>query len=174
MTSRKSACVALASLFLLGILSGCGSVWNALNRDQLQADVAGLFKREGIGVSHLKCQMVGETRNAFCTGKFQSEVDLNRQSAIQRFELEDLFTEGEGKASRMAAWRYERMNDTGSCGQYIEKLPVYKDERLWQARFSKRRPANLKLPSGGAFEYMHLYWYETSPHMCVEVSYSYG
>jgi hypothetical protein len=141
-------------LLLLAVgLAGCDVMWNWLNRDELRRDVVGLLERHGVAPRDPACSMVGTTRTGTCRlrlecGRIPGLVEGLRLAEAARGD------------PAIDAWERE-----GGCRSIAGPTKLYR---------SGRRPAELRLPSGSAFEYLLLYQIPGSDQVCIQVSYAYG
>jgi hypothetical protein len=158
-TARLVAAVLIAAG--TAACSGAGA-WDRANRDALRRDVVQLFQRHGVTAAP-ECHMIGTTRDAYCVFKAPADrVD----SLVRALKLEAAPT---GSAAHEQIELIE-MVSPGGC----RATPALADPSKVRAYRSERRPRELALASGGAFEYLVLYQHTDSDDVCVRVSYAYG
>ena len=149
--------------FIIIAITGCDAAWNLANRGSLRSDVTELFKNHGVTVSDLKCNMIGTTRSAVC--EFRGKTD-QVTSLVRGLKLKAL--EG-GETSREALLRRIPEAPQGCLAcfpfQTASQMKIY---------MSERGAKELRLKSGGAFEYLILFQDLGSSRVCVQVSYAYG
>ena len=152
----------LLGILLLVLTSGCDVLWNAANRGGLERDMKALASSSGVRVTLTKCQMLGATRDGACEfTASQGQID----SLVRGLNLKPV----------------EPGSEQESFVKYIESSSPYS----WSAaagsdpsglvRFaSGRRPRELVLKNGAAFEYLILYYNPSSGRALARLSYAYG
>ncbi len=152
MGNRPVAAVVLA----LSVSLGCGSLWNRLNQSGLEQDVRSLLAKHGFEPTLLECGLIGTTRDGYC---FVTTEEGDWDVVVNGLRLEQV----------------EESEFTAATGEHAcrshSTIFSAAQVRLFQ---SKRRAPELRLPDGGAFEFLVLYEDLTTGFACVEVSYAYG
>lgn len=151
-----------ASIAVSIAASACtrATAWDGANRDALQRDVGGLLRGHGLTAA-LDCHMIGSTRNAYCTFKAPAAQVALVASALKLKErgvvLDTLLAVDVAAAP-------------GGC----RAAPAFAEPSRVRVLGSERRPPQLALANGAAFEFLVLYRREDSDDVCVQVSYAYG
>jgi hypothetical protein len=144
----------IALLVAASLAAGCDTAWNWANRGGLRRDVEALFRRHGVAVAGPVCTMVGTSRTGACV--LRAPVD-----ALPRLVRGLGLREAGPDDGAVAGWERE-----GGCRTTVSgATKVYR---------SGRRPPELRLSTGSAFEYLLVYQEEQSERLCVQVSYAYG
>jgi hypothetical protein len=139
-------------------LAGCAPAWDRANRGALEDDLTTLFRNHGVSGLELDCAMVGATRTGTCT----TEAPPDQVAALvdglglwavdpqeDRAALEAW--EAEGGCRTMDAWRSEEPS-------------VYR---------SAIRADEFRV-GGSTFEYLLLYYSNSTAYLCLQASYAYG
>lgn len=144
-------------------LSACEVLWDASNRGRATSDIQGLLRAGGLPNPEPKCHMVGTTRDVTCTLRASATevATVARGLSLQPVEVGD---ESSGGIERFAAGKQQLC---GLATRFGRKSGV----KLFGAL---RRPPQLRLANGSAFEYLLLYHDAESSQVCLELSYSYG
>jgi hypothetical protein len=137
-------------------LGGCETAWDWANRDALARDVEELLQRHGVTARDPSCRMVGTSRTGACLLRVRPDAipGLLSGLALRPAAPDDV-------ASR--AWGAER--GCRAFERFQAAAPAFRSER---------RAPELRLPNGGAFEYLLLFPRAESDEVCVQVSYAYG
>jgi hypothetical protein len=151
-------------VLLLPAVAGCSSVWNALNRGSLEADVPEVLARALRDPPQIKCQMIGTTRSGYCT--FHQE-DAAALAVARAVGLQSGVVDPDGPDEIVLPFALGGMVGCLSSEVLgpVEGQPVY-----WIAG----RPETLSLQSGRQFEYLLLILHPDAGQACVQVSYAYG
>jgi hypothetical protein len=151
-----------AVAMLAGLLAGCETLWDWGNRGPLARDVTELFGRHGVVVRDPACHMLGTTRAATC----QIRASADEVTALAGgLRLVDAAVGGAG------ADTLRQVEGSSPPGCHAARLVPAGTVRVW---VSARRTPELRLASGGAFEYLLLYQGLATGHACVQVAYAYG
>jgi hypothetical protein len=133
--------------------TGCGFAWNLWARGELARDVRSLVAHEGVVVSSVKCRMFGTLRAGACTFPLSAEETTR---IVQSLKL------------RVLAPTENIREFRGGCSQ----TPPYDTGFVRAFRSGSFRPAELRLPDGGGFDYVYLYQHPTSGTACLQTSYT--
>ena len=151
----------LGLLALLG-LAGCDVLWNAANRGGLDRDFKALASSCGVKVTLTKCQMLGATRDAACEfTATREEID----SLVRGLSLKPVEPGSEAEALVKYIESSSSYSWSGASGTDPSGLVRYA---------SGRRPRELVLKNGTAFEYLILYYHPASGRALARLSYAYG
>lgn len=151
MESRRLKSLALLAVAMLA--TGCGFAWNMWARGDLRRDVRRLMAGQGVAVASVKCRMFGTLRAGACT--FPLTADETTR-IVQGLKL------------RVLAPTENIREFRGGCSQ----TPPYDTGFVRTFRSGAFRPAELKLPDGGGFDYVYLYHHPTSGTACLQISYT--
>lgn len=153
----------LFASFIAFTLSSCDAAWNLANRRSLENDLTELFNKHGVGVADPVCNMIGTTRSATCEFRASTEQVTSLVGGLNLREV------GPEDSTRDCLLTRIPEPNTGCLGcrslKNAARLRVY---------LSERRPQELRLKSGGAFEYLILFQDLDTGSVCVQVSYAYG
>ena len=150
-------------LWALVTLSACEILWDASNRGRATSDVQALLRVGGLPNAGPKCHMVGTTRNLACNLRASTKevATVAKGLSLQSVEFVD---EPSGSLERFVASKQHYCGLASGLGR--------KDGvNLFAAH---RRPPQLRLANGSAFEYLLLYYDSASSQVCMELSYAYG
>jgi len=149
-------------ILLLILTAGCDALWNAANRGSLERDFKTLSQSCGVRVTLTRCRMLGTTRNGACEfTASHGQID----SLVRGLNLKPVEPGSEEEASLKRIEASSPYSWSGAAGPDPSSL----------VRFaSGRRPRELVLKNGAAFEYLILYYNPTSGRALARLSYAYG
>jgi hypothetical protein len=143
----------VALLAVVTLATGCRFAWNLWARGDLRSDVRRLMAGQGVAVAGVKCRMFGTLRAGACT--FPLTADETTR-IVQGLKL------------RVLAPTENIREFRGGCSQ----TPPYDTGFVRAFRSGSFRPAELRLPDGGGFDYVYLYQHPTSGTACLQTSYT--
>lgn len=152
----------LVSLLALALLPGCDALWNVANRGGLERDFKVLAQSCGVHVTLTRCRMLGTTREGTCEftascGQLDSLVRGLSLKPVEPGSVEESFLK-RIEASSLYSWSVGVGLDPSGLLRYA----------------SGRRPRELALKNGTAFEYLILYYHPASGRALARLSYAYG
>ena len=151
----------LGLMALLGI-AGCDVLWNAANRGGFERDFKSLAQSCGVRVTLTRCRMLGTTRDGAC------EFTASRgqlDSLVRGLNLKPVEPGSEEEASLKRIEFSSPYSWSAAAGSDPSSLVRYA---------SGRRPRELALKNGTAFEYLILYYDPGSRRALARLSYAYG
>jgi hypothetical protein len=156
-----------ALLFLLFLLilssTACDASWNLANRPGLRRDIQTLFKKNGVTIEDLRCNMIGTSRSATCEFRGTPEQVA---SLVRGLNLKAVETDGQLKEEWMVKIPEARLGCLACDSlKQVSQMKVY---------LSGRRSKELRLEGDIAFEYLVIFQDLESDRICVQVSYAYG
>jgi len=149
-------------ILLIVLTAGCDVLWNVANRGGLERDFKSLAQSCGVRVTLTRCRMLGTTRNGACEftashGQIDSLVrGLNLKPVDPGSEQESFVKYIE--SSSPYSWSPATGSDPSSLIRFA----------------SGRRPRELVLKNGTAFEYLILFYDPGSGRALARLSYAYG
>ena len=152
MDPRRLTRAALAAALLLSGV-GCGWTWNLWARGDLARDVKSLLAREGVLVNDVKCRMFGTLNSGACVLPLTAE---QTSSLVKSMKLRVLVP-----TEPMREFR-------GGCSD----TPPFDTGFVRMYRTAGLRPPELKLRSGGSFDYIYLFHHPTSATGCIQALYT--
>ncbi len=144
----------LPAFVLAGALAaGCRVAWNLWARGDLARDVKSLLAHQGILVKDAKCHMFGTLNSGACVVPLTAEESKRLVQALKLRVLVPTEPIREFK---------------GGCTD----TPPFDSGYVQMFRTSTLRPPELKLRSGGAFDYLYLFAHPASATACIQVLYT--
>ena len=150
-------------LALTSLLPGCDTIWNLTNRGALERDIVDLFRNQGLAITNLKCNMIGTSRSATC--KFRASAE-QVASLVRSLNLKEVETEDATKGNSVLS--------VPEANVGCMTCPPFAKRPRMRIYLSERRPRELRLKSGSAFEYLVLLQRLDTDEVCVQIAYSYG
>ena len=152
MDSRRLTRAALAAVVLLAG-GGCRWTWNLWARGDLARDVKALLAKEGVLVKDVKCRMFGTLNSGACVLPLTTE---QAAGFVKSMKLRVLVPT-------------EPMREfKGGCTD----TPPFDTGFVRMYRTAGLRPPELKLRSGGSFDYIYLFHHPTSATACIQALYT--
>ncbi len=147
-------------LLMTVALTSCSTLWNAANREGLEADIAQLFQAQADVEVRPSCNMVGTSRTGAClmSASTREVASLVRGLGLLAVRSDEDFTV-------IAPWEAE-----GGC----RNLGPFGNESSASVYRSTRAVDNLQTGSGTSFEYILLYHKPETGQLCVQASYDFG
>ncbi len=149
-------------LVTLVLLAGCDALWNAANRGSLERDFKALTGACGVTPNLSRCRMIGTSRDAACefTATPEEVASLVRGLNLKTVEPE----------SREEAF----LLTIESSSAYSWPAKDAPGKAALERYASGRRPNELVLKNGTAFEYLILYYDPGTGRALARLSYAYG
>jgi len=149
-------------ILLLVLTTGCDVLWNAANRGGLERDFKTLAQSCGVRVTLTRCRMLGTTRDGACEfTASRGQID----SLIRGLNLKPVEPGSEEEAS---------LKRIEFSSPYFWSAAAGSDPSSLVRFASGRRPRELVLKNGTAFEYLILYYDPGSGRALARLSYAYG
>jgi hypothetical protein len=149
-------------ILLLALTTGCDVLWNAANRGSLERDFKSLAQSCGVRVTLTRCRMLGTTRDGACEfTTSRGQID----SLVRGLNLKPVEPGSEEEAS---------LKRIESSSPYSWSAAAGSDPSSLVHFASGRRPRELVLKNGAAFEYLILFYDPGSGRALARLSYAYG
>lgn len=153
----------LPGLIMAFVLRGCDALWNLGNRGPLIRDLTELFKAQGIRAKDLSYNMIGTSRSGTCELHLSPDEVTRMVKSLNLKELKLENLSGENPWVK---------NPEPKKGCLTSKF--FHGGKQVKGHLSGRRPPELRLKSGPAFEYFILFQDLETDKVCIQVSYAYG
>ena len=149
-------------ILLLVLTAGCDALWNAANRGSLERGFKALAGACGVTPTVTRCRMIGTTRDAAI--EFTATPD-EVDSLVRGLNLKPVEPGSEEEAS---------LKRIESSSPYSWSAVAGSDPSSLVRYASGRRPRELVLKNGTAFEYLILIYDPSSGRALARLSYAYG